>query len=55
MPSLMVGIPSFDMSVRSKCAESVGNAEKWRAMPEVTKYREMSWDDVLRKHEARHG
>lgn len=22
----MVGIPSFDMSVRSKCAESVGNA-----------------------------
>ena len=30
-------------------------AEKWRAMPEVAKYREMSWDDVLRKHEARHG
>lgn len=119
----MVGIPSFDMSVRSKCAESVGNAidraeplgfldrvvhclnvrrfpnveqdmfsflcqghihempseynaghrltkpanivrmkhyagdkaEKWRAMPEVTKYREMRWDDALRKHEARHG
>lgn len=30
-------------------------AEKWRAMPEVVKYRQMSWDDVLRKHEARHG
>ena len=30
-------------------------AEKWRTMPEVTKYREMSWDDALRKHEARHG